>query len=597
MKKQPLIFLQSLLLNLPYLALSLLLADQKYEISDDFIIDNVLSGAVGPDYASRAPYINRLLGEFLSFINRHTSDFSVFFYFQLAVSMLSFTALTYILLRRNRPAVGLCLSAVLLLFFSDDYYILVCCTRTASLAAAAGGALFLHAFFHPENEPLSLPELLSGGFLALIGSMIRTKSALLVLPFLLLLFIAMSGTVLRKSDSLKENQIPKNRPRIIKVLLPSLILLALAGGLCLTSETLNSQDPAYAAYRTFDDRRSAVVDTVSFGYESVKDTFDSLGLSQVDYLMLRAWNFNDREIFTDEVLDTVAKAQDKVRNETTLNPQILFEDSLAREYHAYACIPGFILIIAFYIYGRKHIPYAVLTLLLGAVLILVLEILGRPVYRAISAVLIAEAAALAAAPCIVEPEKEREPIRIRAAIFILIALMLLTKQFLRPQDRFWTYASDEEYRYWTEMTFNNSDVFGAGKYTFDISHRGPEPNLIAAIEADKEHYYLLDFTATIQKIFYNYPHTKRLPCDYYTDNYSYLGGVLTNFPSVNEDLLAHGLDPDALVRSVVNDNVLVVDNNLYEFRLLYLREHYFPNARMEQVDEIDGFKVWRYFEE
>ena len=567
MKKRPLIFLQSLLLNLPYLALSLLLADQKYEISDDFIIDNVLSDAVGPDYASRAPYINRLLGEFLSFINRHTSDFSVFFYFQLAVSLLSFTALTYILLRRNRPAVGLCLSAVLLLFFSDDYYILVCCTRTASLAAAAGGALFLHAFFHPENEPLSLPELLSGGFLALIGSMIRIKSALLVLPFLLLLFIAMSGTVL------------KNLPRIILPLVSSLVLLALAGGLCLTSETLNSQDPAYAAYRTFDDRRSAVVDTVTFGYESVKDTFDSLGLSQVDYLMLRAWNFNDREIFTDEVLDTVAKAQDKVRNETTLNPQILFEDSLAREYHAYACIPGFILIIAFYIYGRKHIPYAVLTLLLGAALILVLEILGRPVYRATSAVLIAEAAALAAAPCIVEPEKEREPIRIRAAIFILIALI------------------DEEYRYWTEMTFNNSDVFGAGKYTFDISHRGPEPNLIARVEADREHYYLLDFTATIQKIFYNYPHTKRLPCDYYTDNYSYLGGVLTNFPSVNEDLLAHGLDPDALVRSVVNENVLVVDNNLYEFRLLYLREHYFPNARMEQVDEIDGFKVWRYFEE
>ena len=415
--------------------------------------------------------------------------------------------------------------------------------------------------------------------------MIRIKSALLVLPFLLLLFIAMSGTVL------------KNLPRIILPLVSSLVLLALAGGLCLTSETLNSQDPAYAAYRTFDDRRSAVVDTVTFGYESVKDTFDSLGLSQVDYLMLRAWNFNDREIFTDEVLDTVAKAQDKVRNETTLNPQILFEDTLAREYHAYACIPGFILIIAFYIYGRKHIPYAVLTLLLGAALILVLEILGRPVYRATSAVLIAEAAALAAAPCIVEPEKEREPIRIRAAIFILIALMLLTKQFLRPQDRFWTYANDEEYRYWTEMTFNNSDVFGAGKYTFDISHRGPEPNLIARVEADREHYYLLDFTATIQKIFYNYPHTKRLPCDYYTDNYSYLGGVLTNFPSVNEDLLAHGLDPDALVRSVVNENVLVVDNNLYEFRLLYLREHYFPNARMEQVDEIDGFKVWRYFEE
>ena len=147
------------------------------------------------------------------------------------------------------------------------------------------------------------------------------------------------------------------------------------------------------------------------------------------------------------------------------------------------------------------------------------------------------------------------------------------------------------------MAFMDSDSYVASKYTFDISHRGPDRNLIAAIDADRDHYYLLDFTTLIQRAFYNYPHMKRLPEDYYIGNYSYLGGVLTNFPPVNEDLASRGLDPDSLVRSVADGNVLVVDNNLYEFRLRYLREHYYPNARMEQAGEIDGFKIWRYFSE
>ena len=184
---KPLRLLQPLLLNLAFLAGSLLFADQKYEISDDFIIDNVLAGALGRACASRAPYINRLLGEFLAFLYRVTEDVSIFFIFQLIVSLLSFTAVTYILLTRTKTAVGLSLSAVLLLFFTDDYYILVCCTRTAALAAVSGGALFLHAL-NSENEHPSPLELLSGGLLLLIGSLIRFKSALLVLPFLLVLY-------------------------------------------------------------------------------------------------------------------------------------------------------------------------------------------------------------------------------------------------------------------------------------------------------------------------------------------------------------------------------------------------------------------------
>ena len=41
----------------------------------------------------------------------------------------------------------------------------------------------------------------------------------------------------------------------------------------------------------------------------------------------------------------------------------------------------------------------------------------------------------------------------------------------------------------------------------------------------------------------------------------------------------------------------MVDNKYYEIKLMYLKKYYYPNARRELVDTIDGYMIWKYYEE
>ena len=48
-------------------------------------------------------------------------------------------------------------------------------------------------------------------------------------------------------------------------------------------------------------------------------------------------------------------------------------------------------------------------------------------------------------------------------------------------------------------------------------------------------------------------------------------------------------------KDLVKKSVYVVDLKYYNTKLNYLREHYYPNARIEAVANIDGFYIWKYY--
>ena len=76
-------------------------------------------------------------------------------------------------------------------------------------------------------------------------------------------------------------------------------------------------------------------------------------------------------------------------------------------------------------------------------------------------------------------------------------------------------------------------------------------------------------------------------------NFIYLSGINSNFPDVTRLLEKRKLiNP---LKELVNDNVYVVDNCNVDLKLKYLKEHYYPNARVEFVKEIDGYQIWKYY--
>ena len=68
-----------------------------------------------------------------------------------------------------------------------------------------------------------------------------------------------------------------------------------------------------------------------------------------------------------------------------------------------------------------------------------------------------------------------------------------------------------------------------------------------------------------------------------------------NSPGEISVLRSNGIDPDNPYSSLINGNVYLVDNYLYELKLAYLRKYWYPDAQIELVDEIDGYKIWRFY--
>ena len=121
-------------------------------------------------------------------------------------------------------------------------------------------------------------------------------------------------------------------------------------------------------------------------------------------------------------------------------------------------------------------------------------------------------------------------------------------------------------------------------------------DIIEYIQDDTEHYYLLDFGTCIQNLYYNFMPWERIPEGIFS-NCSFLGGVTTQYPDNNRSWADHGIDTYNPYLSIVNDNIYVVDNYNQNTKLEYLRKMYYPDAWMEVIDEIDGFKIWKFHKE
>ena len=141
-------FIVSLLINLTFLFLALLFCYMKYEVSDDFIMEAILSGALGHNYNEHLLFSNILYGYLLKFLYSITKKISWYFVFQVVICFVSLTSLCYIVLKRNNSLIGLIFCLIFVSFFSDDLYILVQFTKTATVATCAGGSMFLYAIFY-----------------------------------------------------------------------------------------------------------------------------------------------------------------------------------------------------------------------------------------------------------------------------------------------------------------------------------------------------------------------------------------------------------------------------------------------------------------
>lgn len=567
------------LINIVFLLMVILFCDMKYEVSDDFIVDSILSGAYGNGYDEHLLFSNIIYGLFLKQLYKALPVVSWYFVFQIAICFFSLWAVTYIVLSRNDLPIGIFLSIIFVSFFSDDVYILVQFTKTAAIATCAGGALILSEYW--KNNKKNRLIILLGIFLTLVGAMIRFETIYISLVYLFIMFIWL---VFHNKENI---QIVKKT--IVCVIL-CLGLVTVAFIMKKTGERIWNNDQIYGEYQQYNSLRASVTDINSYGADSIMPQLEKLGYTITDYYMIDSWNFIDHDYFTDDKLKEVSAIKKTYSDSMTKSLRYGISQFMDRRYYKYTTVIG--LVAIFVILTLWDFKGSIIRLVLGGTTVLFLIyfiIHGRVVYRVEYSILVCTAIAM-----LVTTEKHHNiNMQIKTALIYFGIVICVCKLPLYIKDTSYKTMSDEEYSQYIYDCFYESWNYDLKKYRCNVSERRPHGNLMDLIHNDQEHYYLADFSTCIQLLYFNYKPWIRVQQGEYFD-YSYLGGVTMGYPDNFCMWETQGIDGNNPYMSLCNNNIYVIDNRNTETKLWYERERYNSRTQVELVNTIDGFSIWKF---
>jgi hypothetical protein len=595
--------LLAFLLNLAAFLFRIIVFDIKYEVSDDYITDAVLSGAYGLGYDPHLLFGNSILGYFLVFLYKIIPTISFYFILLILLGFISCTVVLYLLFKKKVNVLNLCLAIIFLAFSTDDLYVLIQFTKVAAAAGIAGGLLILHGLWEAKDHKKLIVIL--GTLLLLAGSMVRFELYLIFGAFLVIAFIY--NVFLRYSDIDKNERFNAFKKEIKGVLFRFGVCVGIIGlmfGVYYLGEGLKNVDKTYSDFNTYKHIRSNLTDKVKPYYEDVENEYKKLGLDFVDYAMLNSWIFDDRDVYPDETLIKVAELQDK----QVASRPVTYVDVII--YTFIRGVLGYPVAFALYLpalialVSNKKRLYSLILLLAAFVMLAGFVYYGRTMYRVEWGVY------FCAASCIIAGFSQRENVKKgllkkkyfnkRASAIEIISVIILVVACISRVPRLTTCntylnLSDEEYKYYFDNIMLNSSNYVPDKVGFPTVKRKPSLNIIERLENDPDHYYIVDFATGIQDFYFDYDPWIRPEQGLFSEHYAYFGGCTMRHPGEIHALESHGCDPYNPFKNLTKENILLVDNWGYDYKLEYFRRYYCPEAEMELVEVIDGYSIWRFY--
>ncbi len=578
----------AVIINLFFLLLILFFCDMKYEVSDDFIMASIMSGAYGNEPNPQMIFVNVILGYLLLPLYQLVPSISWYFVMEIVLVFLSSTTVTYLLFEKMDKSKAFMLSIILILFFVNDAYLLVQFTKIAMFAVMAGGMLFIWALF----EKKSVWTILYGGLLCLIGTMVRFSTIYLAGAFILfLLLYEFIRLLVKKNCSAKKWKHP-----FITIIFSGCVLIGIAYGLKRLDWYIYNNDEAYGFFYAYNAARSHVVDASNYGYEAYAEDLNKIGVSENDFYMMRNWTLTDNDFFTIERLEQTANIISNYQNQQDFTFDTILECLLERNYPGlpvfFACLLLLVLGI-FFNYDRWWLMLG--NIGIGVGLLVYFCFVGRYVYRVEFSIFLG----IFLSGIYFWDLKEKktsifteEKIDKRLSLIVAV-LCIVPYSILYIPDQSYQKVTSENRITYVDDTFYNSWNYGAEKYRKVVNYNRPENGLIQEMENHQENYYFLDFTTTIQTLYFEWSPWEALPVGYH-DNFGYMGGVTTNFPDITKSLKNRKIENP--LQALVKENIYLVDNYSPEVKLNYLKEHYYPEARAEVYKEVDGYTIWKFYE-
>lgn len=574
----------AILINVLFLSSILLFCDIKYEVSDDFVMAAIMSGAYGDAPNPHMIFVNILWGYLMLPFYYLFPNVSWYLIFQLGLIFVSLILVSYMVLKKmNRPMAFL-LIVILLTFFADDAYILVQFTKTAMLAVMGGGIVFAWSLFEDRNWKLKILS----AIVCLSGTLIRFNVIYIAGGFLLLILIVELGKMFWKQR--KEKSFQK---RIIKITISGICVIALAFGLDGLDAHIYNKNEEYRYFRQYGEARGKIVDASDYGYEAYRTELKKIGVSENDYKLMRTWNFADNEVFTLEVMQKTAEIIADYKKSVEISKEMILENMQTRGITGYPIFLATVfLIVLTCIFQKKYSLAGFCSAGIGFLYILYFFFRERIVYRTEYAVFVGIFLSILYFWKEKGKGKKADYVEKRQICAILNIVCLVWQMPLYLPDRSYQAVTSEDRKSYIDGTFFESWNYDARKYRKNVNKEKPENGLIRELETHKENIYFLDFQTTMQTLCYEWNPFQALPTGYF-ENALYFASVMTNFPEERVCMEKYGITQP--LKDLVHSNVYLVDtdNRTLDNKIKFIQEHYYPDVYAELYKEIDGYQMWK----
>ncbi|MBQ5541975.1 MAG: hypothetical protein IIU06_02805 [Erysipelotrichales bacterium] len=556
------------------LAAAVLFGNIKYEVSDDFLMEALLSGAFNgaPDY--RILFSNPILGWILTLFYKFAPQISWYFICHLVTAFFSYLCVAYIAAKTLPRGKAFCVVAAITFFTVQDVYLLPQFTKIAAFAVMTGGSLFLCGILMPECRRGMIP----GALVLIAGYLIRHQTIYIALPFLgLFLF----ERILSSSHKGKT---------VLRLLAGIGVLTAIVLAVFFAGRTINRSDPAHAEYYQWNVVRARISDYPKPEYSKCADKFEAIGISENDYELICKWAFTDYDYFTIEKMREVSAVLEDYRAAHPRTAYEMFRSVWSRRAMFY---PGALCSIFFGIFFMIYHPKKWWLPIMAAggiaAYFLYFAYTGREVYRVECACYFYSSVMLACECCTEEGDVIPGPLRIPA--MILAVCLCLAHGYVYIPEAGWKNKTAEQMQEDIKEMYHYSWKYDVKKYKNTVAYGVPYREFFAEVNKHPENTYFMDFDTTIQSVYYQFSPLQSAD-DVWPENLVYLGGVTYHHPGMDLVINKRGFEDwdEALLSG---DTVFLVCDGEIGIYETYFREHYSNTFHAERVKTLDGLDIYR----
>ena len=533
--------------NLLLLLLLLLIFRPIFETNDDIGLMNLVNGAKKV-YDPHMVYSNYVWGLILSVCYRICQWMPWYTLGEYALLFLAFTAIVYVIVCRAGNISSLWIGILTISVFGYEGYVKFQYTKTAGIVSAAG---FFLLFYALEEEKIRWKELVCGYGLAAFGFMIRSDQFLAEaavisgICVMLLLQLFFSESAVRKRLFCHD-------------IVAAAVLFLFIGGLYMIDQRAYASQE-WQEYKEYNEARTELFDYGFPGYSSNKEVYESLGIDQVAYRMIKGWNHMDSELFTVETMkQLIALKKPKQIN------QDFFQRFFERFPFRFTTIPSFwsflILFFCTLCWGKhtkKEVPALIYEIFVIMAVYFLLFYRGRYLYNRVDVGLW-----LAASLVVLwTMTGENEWFSSRSGILLVAAVLCVSQNTGR---RNWKANTEDKY---SEMQEKKA--------------------LLEEIHSDQEHLYLFKVgTISLTKaygVFDSIPYG-------IGENMYPLGGWSAKTPVYSAALDQYQVKNP--FRDLINSEKVYIIDNKIDDTVEYIQKHYDENAQAIMVSEIGSYKVY-----